>query len=127
MTMDFDATLSHVQQLLTLLPGVEISLSGESQIVMAVRTSETLALLAYISAAANLRVLVVSGAALGRRYGEVLDPETLRYVLRFPKESDTDQRPSGLEIMGIYLARELKARGLLDPEESARLQVAWHG
>jgi hypothetical protein len=115
--------------LLGLLPGVEVVWVRQSphltRLGMAIRSQESLACVAWFTFAANL-LLVVETEDNPRRDGAAYDPAALRYDLRAASEPEDAGPPSRLEVMGIYLARELKKRGLLAPSEADNLQGAWN-
>lgn len=129
MLVNFEESLLQVQRLLGLLPGVEVSWVRRApsliRIGMAISSQESLACLAHLSFAANVLVAVETISST-KRYGDPCDPNELRYELRFPKEAEPGEPPTWMQVMGIFLARELKARQLLDPREADQLQVAWN-
>jgi len=129
MTVEHDESLTHVKRLLELMPGVKVVWVQESPkhtcIGMTIQSQETLACMVHMSFAANT-LLTVGTDVPQRTCGVPADPEGIRYVLRINKETDSFEPPSQLQLLGIFLARELKARNLLGAGESAQLQIAWH-
>jgi hypothetical protein len=125
--VDDAESLEQVKRLLGLLPGVEVVWTQQSpslvRLGLAVRSPRSLARLAHITYAAN--VLLVVEVDWGWR-GKVDDPECVRYDLRIPPNPERTEPPTTLQIVGIYLARDLKATQLLDAEEADRLQEAWN-
>jgi hypothetical protein len=129
--MDFDETVDQVLKLLPLVPGVEVMNSYEyepvgAKFTLVIHCQESLVRLAHIAIASN-SYLCVSVKSPGSGYQ---GPESLRYVLVAEDEpeslSESMLPPTILQKVGIYLARELKAMRLLDPEEADRLQVGWN-
>jgi hypothetical protein len=51
----------------------------------------------------------------------------VRFTLRLAHDADPAETPSQLEILGIFLARELKALGLLPQARADELQRQWNG
>jgi hypothetical protein len=123
--MNHGESLSHVERLLTMLPGVEIAWKHRDRFLMKISSQESLACLATISYAANVLLVVESD---WRKFtaGGAHDPEGIRYEFRFQVEPESANPPSRLQVVGIFLARELKARGLLPAQEADSLQEAWN-
>jgi hypothetical protein len=123
--MNREESLSHVERLLTTLPGVEIAWKHKERFLMEISSQESLACLATISFAANV-TLVVETDWRSFKAGSTWDPKSIRYEFQFPVESESINPPSRIQVVGILLARELKERGLLPADEADSLQKAWN-
>ena len=123
--MNREESLSQVARLLTTLPGVSIVWKHRDRFLMQISSQESLARLETISYAANVSLVVESD---WRPFmpGDIPDPKSIRYEFRFPVEQDSAEPPSRLQVVGILLARELKARQLLAAQEADSLQQAWN-
>src|SRR5690242_17659838 len=97
-----------------------------TRLCLDIRSQESLACLAAIAYGANTELFVDATLLGGRRLGQRFDPAGLRYSLWVPTDPPPVTPPSRLQILGIFLARELKARGLVDVAEANRLQRAWN-
>jgi hypothetical protein len=125
--MDTDASLLQVKRLLGLMPGVEVVWAQQApsliRLGLAVRSPTSLARLAHITFAAN--VLLVVEVDWGWE-GDKDDPERVRYDLRVPRDQESTDPPSTLEVVGIYLARYLMECGRLASDEAIGLLRAWN-
>ncbi len=121
-------SLSEVERLLQMLPGVKVEMSNPwvdgIKLRLAV-SQESLALLAHSADFSNVD-LFVGTVEPPRRFGERCDPEGLRYILWVPNDPGPVMPPSRLQKIGLFLACELKVRGLLDAAELDRLQTKWN-
>jgi hypothetical protein len=127
--MDFDETLAHVESLLSRTPEVEVETCNPGPdatlLELVVWSMESLAWLAHIATFANVELLVGTVPS-ARRWGEPFDPAELRYTLWVPNDPEPVMPPSRLQKIGLFLARELKLRGLLDAVQADRLQKDWN-
>lgn len=60
-------------------------------------------------------------------YGRRCKTSALEFFITINRSRRKGEPWSGLEILGIYLARDLKAMRRISAKESNRLQRAWHG
>ena len=128
-TVGIDESLIQVKRLLNMVPRVKVTFLQDygpdgTCMTLKIRLQKSLACIAHFAIMANGEVSV--DYKPGQPDGEWFDAAGLRYILWLPTDPEPVTPPSRLQIMGIFLARELKALGLLDPAESDRLQRAWN-
>ncbi len=122
--MEREETLARLAKLLGCLPGVQVAWASNKpeamSIGLVIDSCESLALLAREGAFANTPPLRVWLA------GTVADPRDIRYILEVPEALGVGHRLTPLQILGVFLARDLKARGLMPTEEADEMQIAWN-
>ena len=134
--MNTEDTVSNVSRLLACFPGVTVHSAVHSDnerktyISLRITSLQSVVRLAHhCQAGANVRFALFSGGE-PLHYGKPFDESRAHYSMVFP---DDDGRgsfsnpPAPLQILGIYLARDLKYLGLLAPEDADKLQTEWHG
>ncbi|MCY2963987.1 MAG: hypothetical protein NT069_10140 [Planctomycetota bacterium] len=125
--MNADDSLVQLKRLLLLLPGVELawlqSRRSVARIGLAVTDLHSLAILAHVSRDANVELCVeVDWSCTGKPDD---DPNCVRYDLRLPIESAPYLPPSKVQMVGGFLAKKLRKRGLLPAGEADQLLLEW--
>jgi hypothetical protein len=126
-----EPTLAEVKRLLNLLPGIEVSVvrrwSKWATLGLTVRALESVARLAHLSAAANVRFQVGPNdyrtVSVSRS-----DPTGVLYSLHFPApwEPEPGGEPTALQILGICLVGDLREQGLIEEDEARRPTMAFN-
>ncbi len=121
--MECEETLVRLVRLLGCLPGVQVAWASnephQTSIGLLIDSQDSLALLVRAGADANTPSLKV------KLRGSEAGPGNLRYVLEVEESSGKGHRLTPLQVLGIFLARDLKAHGLIPAEESDELQRSW--
>jgi hypothetical protein len=125
--MSADETLSQVERLLGLLPGVKLAWVQKAPDVLrlglAINDVHSLAILAQIVVAANVPMNVEVAWDCPRGCDK---PDCVRYDLRIPIESGALNPPSSLQLVGGMIAGTLKRKALLPADEADQLLRAWN-
>lgn len=131
-----DEAIVHVTRLLEAYPEVKVEVAGhradlqDSYFVLIVTSISSLVrLLDHCESGANLETRVTTR---GRpcRSGKPYDPSELRMEFTATDdgyESFAKPPAQPLQVLGVFLARDLKYLKLIPAEEADRLQKAFHG
>lgn len=130
-----DEAVAHVTRLLEAYPGVKVDVAvhhsevRNSYFRLIVTSISSLArLLNHSSAGANLRTKVRSRPC-SFRAGQTYD-DCVQLAFDAPDDGDdsfAEPPAQPLQILGIFLARDLKHLKLIPADEADRLQKAFHG
>jgi len=122
--MGRDETLARLVKLLKCLPEVQMAWAQNepdyTSIALMVNSQDSLALLLAECAFTNTPLLKVKLSGLRPV------PQEIRYILEVPEPPEGAPTPTELQFVGIFLARDLKARKLINPDESDEMQRAWN-
>jgi hypothetical protein len=134
--MNPDDTVSNVSRLLACFPGVTVHSAVHSDkesktyISLRITSLQSVVRLAHhCKAGANVGFDLFSGGE-PLRYGKPFDESRVHYSIVVPDDDGRgsfNNPPAPLQILGIYLARDLKHLGLLAPDDADKLQTEWHG
>jgi hypothetical protein len=120
--MGREETLDRLVSLLGCLPGVQVAWAHNrpevTSIGMRIDSQESLFLLVRAAGDANTPSLKVE--LTGKNEGG-----DIRYVLDVPESLGRGHGLTPLEILGVFLARDLKALRLIPPEEADEMQRGW--
>lgn len=123
------------------MPGVTVHCAIETELVPAnaeepdiwialdIQSQKSLAHLTYLITMSNLPSLQVHMQDFPEEVDDlhaINDSGTVRYELRVPAAQLRGDTPNYLQILGIFLARDLKSMKLITPEESDRIQSEWN-
>jgi hypothetical protein len=121
-------SLDCVVELLRALPGVVVHrhwcTEADAHLVLALESLPSLAIIVQHATFSNRPVEVMFHGPPGLR-DQPADIKKLRYLLQF-SILDDNAPPSPLQTFGIFLARHLKALGLLTPQRADDLQRQWN-
>lgn len=125
--MSDQETFDALARLLSLYPRVGYAIAcradnGSVWIKFRCGSMSSLKSIAKCAEWANQRLVV---GALGHFNDEPADCIEPYFEVSIPDDADT-QSPSWCQIFGINLARQLKAKGLLAPDEAHELQERWN-
>jgi hypothetical protein len=128
-----ERTLAEVKRLLNQMPGVEvIEIVGppaHKTLSLAVRSPTSLARLAHITGWANVR-FGVSVDEYRKANGGLnkSDPAGILYRIEIPglREPEPNEPATTLQILGIYLADDLREQGILEEDEARRLEMMFN-
>ena len=136
--MDVESSQDHVKRLIEAYPDVQVRsakfLGDFSVIEFHTSSISTLSRIAYAAAASNVRVDVVPpysfhyGAPYSDNsgYGKEMNSSELNYRMKL-KHVMEGCPPSELQILGIFMARDLEALGLVSEENLDFLMKNWSG
>ncbi|MEJ2038156.1 MAG: hypothetical protein P8X55_04395 [Desulfosarcinaceae bacterium] len=128
--MNQNETLKNLKKLLEAFPDVKIvdEISGDGKIFLDFRTSSknTLARIAYACEASNVVMEVGAPPVFQYGYGKPIYAQNLYYRICIPVGDDESDPPTTMQVLGIYLARDLKALELISVEVSNALQKEWN-
>ena len=128
--MNKSETIENVKKLVAAFPDVKIvhELNCKDKIYIDFRTSSknTLARIAYACEASNVVMEVGAPPLFQYGYGKSIDSHNLYYRICIPIDDDELDPPTTLQVLGIYMARDLKALKLISVEESNSLQKEWN-
>jgi hypothetical protein len=124
-------SLDHVASLLGTLPGIVVEkkgcAEGVARLWMRVTSLDSLALIVRDMTFANGGPCDVHYIGPPGRYGDESEAHKLQFRLAFSTAGSEADPPSTLQIFGIFLARQLKAAGLVSPQYADDLQGRWNG
>jgi hypothetical protein len=127
--LDEQTTLAEVKRLLELLPGVRVRRAWRTpediHIRLAIAQYDSLARLACCTAGANVGIRLWSESP-SEPESERSNPEHLRYELRIRNHPESPGPPTNLQVLGVFLVRELNRSGTLGRIEANRLLGAWN-
>ena len=89
------------------------------------KSQSSLARIAYACEASNV-LLTVGAPVFQYGYGKPMKSDNLYYVIRIPDDEEELELPSTAQTLGIFLARDLKALGLVSAGISDTLQKKWN-
>lgn len=128
--MNQSETLKNLKKLLEAFSDVKIvyEIKGTGKIFIDFRTSSknTLARIACACEASNVLMTVGAPPGFPSGYGKPVDSKKLYYRICIPTDDDESDPPTTMQILGINLARDLKALELISVEESNSLQKEWN-
>ena len=124
-------TFADLAFLLNLYPGVNAAVAyrcedGKVQIRFRCRSFDSLKAIAECClGGANEGIAV--GPPWARFSSETTDCDDLPFIVSIANDWSAEAPPSQSQIIGIFLARDLKQRGLLAADLSHALQKGWNG
>lgn len=137
--MDVESSLDHVSRLIEAYPDVQLRktwiIDDFSVIEFRTLSLISLARITYAAAASNVGVSVVPpysfkyGAPYSESsgYGKEMNSSELNYRIRVEHVMGGDSPPSDLQTLGIFMARDLEALGLISEEKLDFLMKSWRG
>jgi|GEM_PF-3034841 len=126
-------TLGQVKNLLNLLPGVEVvevhCSPDHTYLGFASQSLQSLARLAHTARDANVRLTVGVNAYREANGGlQREDPAVILYRIEVPgrREAKSEESSTTLQILGIYLSKDLREQGLLGEDEAEQLVMRFN-
>jgi hypothetical protein len=123
-------SLDDVAMLLMHYPGVSSARGflpdNDGKVWIRFRCNDFTSLKAISSCAVAANVLITVGDPDGHLCYESSNATDLPFDVQIEDEDPTNTLPTASQIFGVFLARNLKKRGLVDSDVAGRLQRGWN-